>query len=89
MTKQTSTVVYEFTNEIYPYSVYIGIGVSDLAVRKMFMRYNERDGKCERFKIWENRLRGVGLVVKLFVQLSKDILAILSTSIPIPKWTQN
>lgn len=60
MTKQTSTVVYEFTNEIYPYSVYIGIGVSDLAVRKMFMRYNERDGKCERFKIWENRLRGVG-----------------------------
>lgn len=56
---QTSTVVYEFTNEIYPYSIYIGIGVSDLAVRKMFMRY-EGNGKVGRFKIWENSLRGVG-----------------------------
>lgn len=57
---QTGTVVYEFTNEIYPYSIYIGIGVSDLAVRKMFLRYNEQNGKVERFRIWENSLRGVG-----------------------------
>lgn len=56
---QTSTVVYEFTNEIYPYSIFIGIGVSDLAVRKMFLRYNEKNGKVERFRIWENSLRGV------------------------------
>ena len=57
---QTSTVVYEFTNEIYPYSIFIGIGVSDLAVRKLFVRYDEVTGRSRPFKIWENSLRGLG-----------------------------
>ncbi len=57
---QTSTVVYEFTNEIYPFSVFIGMGISDLTVRKLFLHYDRRTGKVGRFKIWENNLGGVG-----------------------------
>ena len=67
---QTSTVVYEFTNEVYPFSVFIGMGVSDLTVRKLFMRFDDRTGKSTPFKIWENSLRGVGAgcqVVRLVV----------------------
>ncbi|MBQ8703807.1 MAG: hypothetical protein IJ524_05485 [Bacteroidales bacterium] len=70
MKAQTSTVVYEFTNEVYPYSVFIGIGVSDLTVRKLFMRFDDRTGRSTPFKIWENSLRGVGAgcqVVRLVV----------------------
>lgn len=57
---QTSTVVYEFTNEIYPFSVFIGMGVSDLTVRKLFLHYNRKTGKVVRFERWENNLGRVG-----------------------------
>ena len=56
---QTSTVVYEFTNEIYPFSVFVGKGISDLAVRKLFLYYDSRSGRVNQFKIWENCLKGV------------------------------
>lgn len=46
MIKQTSTVVYEFQKGLYGCSIFIGIGVSDLTIRKLFHPFclNEEDG---------------------------------------------
>ncbi len=78
---QTSTVVYEFTNEIYPFSVFIGKGISDLTIRKLFCYYDWRNGRIHKFKIWENCLKGVGALchpVRLIVTSQAGMLVNLN-----------
>lgn len=52
--KQNSTVVYEFRNEIYPFPIFVGLGVSDKTIRDFFTRAKPPYG----FEVGENLLKG-------------------------------
>ncbi len=52
--KQNSTVVYEFRNEVYPFPIFVGLGVSDKTIRDFFTRAKPPYG----FEVGDNLLKG-------------------------------
>lgn len=54
--RQTSCVCWEFRNGCYPYSVFVGVGISDLFIRKHFVRIEDKGGRLvtSEFKRGEN-----------------------------------
>lgn len=60
MKRQNSSVCWEFRNGCYPYSVFVGVGVSDLFVRRHFLCIEKKDGRnvAREFRRGENVLGG-------------------------------